>query len=146
MRTGVIIFWLAEDRRDGRFSCGISETSDLETLAIQMPRKVTYTKELKSHDLKHIACPSYTNVKCCSFFTRALRFFMCSSTRHISRLQRQPITVQLLKSISCQTAANFLSTFANRAPCLFLSGKVYSDQQASVICLCRWGCFQVFSE
>lgn len=40
----------------------------LGTLAIQMPRKVTYTKELKSHDLKHIASPSYTNVKCYSFY------------------------------------------------------------------------------
>lgn len=118
----------------------------LGTLVIQMPREVMYTKELKSLDLKHIASPSYTNVKCCSFFTRTLRFFMCSSTHRISRLQQQAITVQRLKSISCQTAANFLNTFANRAPCLFLSGKVYSDQQASVICLCRWGCFQVFSE
>lgn len=118
----------------------------LGTLAIQMPHKVTYTKELKSLNLKHIASPSYTNVKCCSFFTRTLQFFMSSSTHHTNRLQQQAITVQLLKSISCQTVANFLNTFANRAPCLFLSGKVYSDQQASVICLCRWGRFQVFSE
>lgn len=118
----------------------------LGTLAIHMSRKVTYTKEIMSLDLKHTASPSHTNVKCCSFFTRTLQFFMCSSTHHINRLQQQAITVQLLKSISCQTGANFLNTFANRAPCLFLSGKVYSDQQASVICLCRWGCFQVFSE
>lgn len=52
----------------------------------------------------------------------------------------------IFRTTSCQTSASIINTFANIAPPLSLSDKVHSDQQASVICCCRWVYFQTFPE
>lgn len=105
-----------------------------EMLLVQIHYRALCTEEIQPLSMQNTAHLK-TDV-------RASLFSWCDRVTDFSSGQLQAI----FRATSCQTTATIFNTFANIASCPPLSDKVHSDQQASVICCCRWVCFQAFSE